>query len=224
MPRGALIVFEGAEGVGKTTQIGLLVSRMRATGVPHLSLREPGGTPLGDEIRRLLLDPEQRIVSRAEALLFMASRAQLVDDVVIPAIQEGQFVLTDRFFLSTYAYQVAGRGLDEAAIRMANQFATAGVIPDLTVLLDLPDGAGMARAAARGDQDRIEGAGDVFHASVARAFREFAMPSWQLAHQECGPIALVSAEGSADEVADRVWSTLGKRWPETFSVSVTSHS
>src|SRR5215213_2609956 len=122
MARGALIVFEGAEGVGKTTQITHLVSRMRAAGIPYLAIREPGGTPLGDEIRRLLLHPEQRIGPRAEALLFMASRAQLTEDVVLPAIANGQFVLADRFSLSTYAYQMAARGLDEAAIRITNQF------------------------------------------------------------------------------------------------------
>jgi dTMP kinase len=142
---------------------------------------------------------------------------------MLPAIEDGQFVLADRFFLSTYAYQMAARGLDEAAIRITNQFATGGVVPDLTLLLDLPDGEGMMRAATRGDHDRIERAGDAFHTRVSLAFREFATPAWQLAHQECGPIALVSAEGSAEEVAERVWSELAKRWPETFSASVTSH-
>lgn len=223
MDRGVLIVFEGAEGVGKTTQMQRLVDRLDAAAIPYLAVREPGGTFVGDDIRRLLLDPSQRIVPRAEALLFMASRAQLVDDVILPAIEAGTFVLADRFFLSTYAYQVNGRNLDEAAVRMTNQFATSGIVPDLTVLLDLPLGEGIARAATRSDHDRIESAGDAFHNRVALAFREFASPKWQLAHQECGPITLVSAAGNEDEVAERVWDAISKRWPETFSAPAESH-
>ncbi len=221
--RGALIVFEGAEGVGKTTQMARLVARLRARGYSHLAVREPGGTSVGDEIRRVLLDPAQRIGPRTEALLFMSSRAQLVDDIVRPAIAEGRIVLADRFFLSTYAYQVEGRQLDETAIRATNSFATDGIVPDLTVLLDLPVGEGIARAAARGEHDRIERSGDAFHARVALAFRMFASPEWQNAHPECGPIQLIDASGNEESVSERVWEALESRFAETFSSRVESY-
>jgi len=222
--RGALIVLEGAEGVGKTTQLRRLGDRMMAAGVSVTRVREPGGTAVGDEIRRLLLDPATRLTPRAEALLFMASRAQLVDDVVRPAIADGRFVLADRYFLATYAYQVAGRGLEATGVRDANLFATSRLTPDLTLLLDLPDGHGLARVAERGDHDRIEQSGEAFHARVSQAFREFANPAWQEAHPECGPVYLVDARGTREEVEDRVWRVVGKRFPETFQVESESYT
>ncbi|MDB4883595.1 MAG: tmk, partial [Gemmatimonadetes bacterium] len=112
MASGArLIVFEGGEGSGKSTQLRHLAAALAAHRVPHLTLREPGGTPLGTEVRRILLDPASDITPRAEALLFMASRAQLVEREIRPALARGETVLLDRFFLSTYAYQIAGHGL-----------------------------------------------------------------------------------------------------------------
>lgn len=216
MAGGGLIVLEGAEGVGKTTQLRRLAARMQLAGIAHCTLREPGGTPVGDEIRRVLLDPAMQIVPRAEALLFMASRAQLVDEVVRPAIARGQFVLLDRFFLSTYAYQIAGRGLDTDGVRDANAFATGGLAPDLTLLLDLPDGEGFSRISARGAHDRIERSGDDFHARVAAAFREFSGRGWQGRHPECGPVTLIDAGGSEEAVGGRIWGELATRWPETF--------
>src|SRR4051812_23650284 len=116
MPRGRVIVFEGAEGAGKSTQLRRLAEWLIAGGTTVVSVREPGGTPIGDEIRRLLLDPTSDIAPRAEALLFMASRAQLVERVIRPAVERGDVVLVDRFFLSTYAYQGAGRGLPAAML------------------------------------------------------------------------------------------------------------
>lgn len=214
---GALIVLEGAEGVGKTTQLRRLAARMQLAGIAHATLREPGGTATGDEIRRLLLDSALHITARAEALLFMASRAQLVDEVIRPAIDRGEFVLLDRFFLSTYAYQIAGRGLDEDGVRDANAFATTRLVPDLTILLDLPDGEGFTRIAARGAHDRIERSGDEFHARVAAAFRAFTTGDWQAAHPEGGPVRLVDASGSEEAVEERIWTCLAARWPETFS-------
>ena len=153
----------------------------------------------------------------------MASRAQLVDDVVRPAIADGRVVLADRFFLSTYAYQVEGRQLDERSIRATNLFATDGVVPDLTILLDLPVGEGSVRAAARGEHDRIERSGDAFHTRVALAFRIFATPEWQVDHPECGPIHLVDASGDEEMVGERVWSALEARFPETFSLRAESY-
>lgn len=221
--RGALVVLEGAEGVGKTTQLRRVAARLQLSGIPHCTVREPGGTPVGDEIRRLLLDPAMHIVPRAEALLFMASRAQLVDDVVRPAIARGEVVLLDRFFLSTYAYQIAGRGLDASGVQSANGFATEGLAPDVTVLLDLPDGEGFTRISARGEHDRIERSGDDFHARVTRAFREFAVADWQARHPECGPIVRIDAQGSEDAVADRIWERLAAMLPETFLPVRGSH-
>jgi dTMP kinase len=217
MQRGALVVLEGGEGVGKSTQIASLSQRLVALGLSHLTVREPGSTPAGDAIRHVLLRRELQVGARTEALLFMAARAQLVDDVIRPALDAGRIVLADRFFLSTYAYQIAGRGLDESDVRHVNGFATMGVRPDLTVLLTLPPGEGLRRISARGPRDRIEGSGDAFHRRVESAFDRFATPEWQRTHPECGPIVATDARGTEESVADRLWLEILQRLSETFS-------
>ena len=222
--RGKVIVFEGTEGVGKTTQIRRLGDTLAARGVRHVMVREPGGTGVGDEIRRLLLDPGPELAPRTEALLFMASRAELVDQVINPALANGLVVVADRFFLSTYAYQVAGRGLDEGQVTRANQFATGGLVPDLTILLRLSVADSLARTDRRGSRDRIEAATDDFHQRVADAFDRFAEPDWQRGHPEWGPVVAVDAAGTEDAVAGVVLDVLEHRWPETFRPAVGSHS
>ena len=215
--RGALIVFEGGEGSGKSTQLRLLSRELERGSIPHVCLREPGGTPLGTEVRRLLLDRASDITPRAEALLFMTSRAQLVEREIRPALERGDIVLLDRFFLSTYAYQIAGHGLPDDEVRAANRFATGGLAPDLTLLFTFPVEAGLARAARRpAAHDRMEAMGEPFHHRVAAAFGTFADPSWQANHPECGPIVPVDAEGSEDTVMERVRAALHARWPGTF--------
>lgn len=221
--RGRLLVFEGPEGAGKTTQLARLADALSASGAEVVRVREPGGTTLGDEVRRLLLDPGSDPVPRAEALLFMASRAQLVERVVRPALARGATVIADRLFLSTYAYQVGGRGLDADVVRAANGLATGGLVPDLTILLALPHAEGLARAARRGARDRMEASGEAFHARVEAAFAQFATSTWQAAHPECGPIALVPAQGTEEEVAKRVRVAVAGRWPETFPPAQLSH-
>ena len=223
MPAGRLIVFEGPEGVGKTTQLRRLERWLGARGVSWLGLREPGSTGVGNEIRRLLLEPGRELAPRTEALLFMAARAELLEREVRPALEHGKIVFLDRFFLSTYAYQVHGRQLPEDEVRMANRLATQGLVPDLTLLLTLPVAEGMARVARRGSHDRMEAAPDAFHARVAAAFEEFAEPAWQEAHHECGPIVAVDASGTEDAVEARVRAVLGRRWPETFAGATESH-
>ena len=210
MARGRLIVFEGAEGVGKSTQLRRLASWLESGGRVVHALREPGGTPLGDEIRRLLLDPASDITPRAEALLFMASRAQLVETLVRPALDAGHVVLLDRFFLSTYAYQGAGRGLPEREVMEANAVATSGLVPDLTLLFTLPVAEGLARATKRGERDRMERNADAFHHRVAEAFATFATARWQARHPECGPIVNVDASGTEDDVFARVRRAVGE--------------
>lgn len=220
---GKLIVLEGAEGVGKTTQIRRLGETLTARGIRHLAVREPGGTDVGDQIRRLLLDPGPELGARTEALLFMASRAELVDRVIRPALDSGLVVLADRFFLSTYAYQIAGRGLKDAEVAAANGFATGGLVPDLTVLLRLSVEAALERTDRRGSRDRIEAANDDFHHRVAEAFDRFADPAWQHRHSEWGAVTAVNAAGTVDEVANAVLAVLEKKWPETFRPAVGSH-
>ena len=213
---GRLIVFEGPEGAGKSTQLRLTAEWLSAQGAEVVAVREPGGTVLGDEIRRLLLDPASDIVPHAEALLFMASRAQLVERELRPALADGVVVLLDRFFLSTYAYQGAGRGLPDEEIAAANRLATRGLVPDLTLLLTLPPAVGLARAAERGTHDRMERAEAAFHERVSAAFAHFASSAWQLTHPECGPIAVIDARGSEREVSARVQTELQRRWPASF--------
>jgi len=216
MARGLLVVFEGAEGAGKSTQLRLLADWLGTRGRDVVAVREPGGTIIGDEIRRILLDPNADIVPRSEALLFMASRAQLVEREIRPALESGAMVLLDRFFLSTYAYQGVGRGIPEADLRAANAIATQGLVPDLTLLLTMPVAAGLARAVDRGERDRMERADLEFHERVARAFETFATREWEEEHPECGPIVLVDANGTQPAVFDRVLGTLRARWPGTF--------
>ncbi|HMI44894.1 MAG TPA: dTMP kinase [Gemmatimonadaceae bacterium] len=217
MARGRLIVFEGAEGAGKTTQIRILAERLATAGIPSVAVREPGGTPVGDDIREILLHPEQEITAASEALLFMASRAELVAREIRPSLGDGFVVLLDRFFLSTYAYQIVGRGLPEAEVRAANALATAGLVPDLTLLLDISATHGLERADARGARDRMEKASDDFHARVANAFREFTDPAWQHSHPECGPIKLIDGAGDEATVNLRVRSSLASTFPEPFA-------
>lgn len=216
MARGLLVVFEGAEGAGKSTQLRMLADWLGSRGRNVVAVREPGGTIIGDEIRRILLDPNSDIVPRSEALLFMASRAQLVEREIRPALESGATVLLDRFFLSTYAYQGVGRGIPEADLRAANAIATQGLVPDLTLLLTMPVAAGLARAIDRGERDRMERADLEFHERVAEAFETFATREWQDDHPECGPIVLVDANGTQSAVFDRVLGTLRARWPGTF--------
>ena len=219
MSAGRLLIVEGPEGAGKTTQIARLAGRLASGDVPHLVVREPGGTPTGEQIRSLLLDPSGDMVPAAETLLFLASRAELVARVIRPALADGKLVIADRFFLSTYAYQIAGRGLPEETVRAANALATGGLRPDLTLLFIHRAADGLARADRRGKRDRMERAEDAFHERVAAAFERFGTVEWQRGHPEAGPIATVDAAGTEDAVYDAVTGTLASWWPETFPVA-----
>lgn len=211
--RGQLVVFEGGEGAGKSTQLQRLSARLGAAGVEHAVYREPGGTPVGDRIRDILLHSDMPLAPAAEATLFVASRAQLVHTVVKPALAAGQHILLDRFLLSTYAYQIHGRGLPARELRAANELATAGLVPDLTILLRLPVTEGLERAGKRGAADRFERADREFHDRVAAAFDQFAELAWQQAHPECGKIVAVDASGSLDVVEQRVHDAIAAHCP-----------
>jgi dTMP kinase len=221
--RGLLVALEGSEGTGKTTQAQLLLDRLRSTGLDAVMFREPGGTEIGDEIRSLLLDPERSPVPRTEALLFMASRAELCEREIRPALERGAVVILDRFFLSTYAYQIAGRGLAEEDIRAANRLATGELVPSLTLLLQLPLEEALARAAARGAPDRMESSGRQFHERVAAAFANFTDPVWLQLHPECGVIVPVDASGSQSAVTLRLEAAIAAHAPRIFSPVLESH-
>lgn len=221
--RGRLLVLEGQESAGKTTQASRLLQWMRERGIDAVLVREPGGTDAGEKIRELVLHLPYQLTSAAEALLFMASRAEVVDAVIKPALHEGRFVIVDRFFLSTYAYQVAGRGLDAELVAAANALATQGLVPDLTLVLTLPAAERRARLDRRGGHDKIERAGDAFHVRVDEAFERFVDPQWQRQHPEAGRVIEVKAMGSEDEVLGRIVESLSRAWPETFAVASGSH-
>lgn len=212
-----LIVLEGPEAVGKSTQLRRLEAWLRGSKIDLVSVREPGGTPTGDRIRRILLDPASTLSARSEALLFMASRAELVDRVIRPALEKKIAILVDRFFLSTYAYQVVGRGLEEPDVRAANHLATGGLVPTLTLLLRLPLTESLARMERRRTgQDRMERSSRDFHERVAEAFDTFGSAGWQAAHPECGPIRSIDATGSEQQVFDRLRAAVVEAWPGSF--------
>ena len=175
-PRGALIVFEGGDGAGKSTQVTALAHTLQEAGHTVTCTREPGGTPLAEAVRSLVLDPVNAPVSPAtEALLFASARADHVARLIRPALERGEIVLCDRFVDSSAAYQGAGRGLGAAAVRELNDWALQGLVPDLTVLLDVDRATAEARRRSRGvAADRMESEAAAFHEAVNAAFRDLA--------------------------------------------------
>jgi dTMP kinase len=169
---GRLITLEGGEGAGKSTLLAGLREHCERSGMDVVYTREPGGTPVGEAVRALVLDPAQRgLAAETELLLMFAARAQLVRDVLQPTLAAGRWVLCDRFTDASYAYQGGGRGVDMARIAELERLATGGLKPDLTLLLDLPVTDGRARASQRGGADRIEAERDDFFERVRAAYR-----------------------------------------------------
>jgi dTMP kinase len=174
--RGKFISLEGGEGAGKSTLLAGLRDVVEQHGIKLVQTREPGGTSLGEAVRAIVLDPARsELAAETELLLMFASRAQLVREVIEPALHAGHWVLCDRFADASYAYQGAGRGQPMERIAELERWACAGVKPDLTLLLDLPVATGRARAASRGDADRIEIEADSFFERVRASYRERAV-------------------------------------------------
>jgi dTMP kinase len=196
------VAFEGGEGVGKSTQVTRAAAWLRSLGHDVVETREPGGTALGRELRRLVLDPDGHVTARAEALLYAADRAQHVDAVIRPALEKGQVVLTDRYVDSTLAYQGAGRGLPDAEV--ITDWATGGLLPDLTVLLDLDPQIGLQRAGARAAPDRLEAASPAFHTAVRQGFLA-------LAARAPERYVVIDADDDADAIGSRVREAIAAR-------------
>ena len=212
MSEGKFITFEGPEGGGKTTHIRLLADFLRERGIDVTLTREPGGTPTGEAIRSLLQHngAGEPPTDRTEVLLFLASRAQHVERLIRPALALGKWVLCDRFDDSTMAYQGYGRGFDLSVLRAVNDFATAGLTPDLTVLLDVPPDTSrqrlLARQALTADApDRIEREAAEFHARLRSGFLE-------LARQEPDRFLVVDAARELNLVAAGIREAIIQRW------------
>lgn len=168
--RGRFITFEGIEGSGKSTQVKLLESFLKAQQIPYLSTREPGGTPIAEAIRTILLDPDcSEMLPETELLLYNASRAQHTGELIRPALDAGKIVICDRYYDSTYAYQGAARELDMDIIDTLTQYATFNTVPELSILLDLPVAQGLARIKKR-KLDRLERENVAFHEKVRQQF------------------------------------------------------
>jgi dTMP kinase len=201
------LTFEGPEGSGKSTQLRYLAERLRSIGREVVETREPGGTDIGTLIRRILLDPENRELSAtAELLLMFASRAQNVDQCILPALASGCIVLSDRFTDSTLAYQGAGRGLESEVIRKLDRIACRGLAPDLTLLIDIDTDIGLARASARNCatgnvETRLDQEAVAFHRRVRHGFQE-------LATNDPQRVRLIDGNRSQDAVAEDVWNAV----------------
>ena len=206
---GTFITFEGGEGTGKSTQAARLAAAVSATGREVVQTREPGGTAFAENVRRLVLDAALPRSVLAEALLFAAARADHVDRLIRPALERGAMVISDRFADSTRAYQGAAAGLDTATLLDLERIATGGLMPHLTVILDLPADVGLARARRRsaggqpGD-DIFETRDTAFHERLRQGFLAIAIA-------EPGRCAVVDAGGTADEVAERVRAAVAGR-------------
>jgi len=191
---GRLIAFEGVEGAGKSTQVELLRQALEKAGRRVVTTREPGGTPVGEQVRSILLDPASTLDARTEALLFAAARAQLVAQVIRPALERAEVVLCDRYLDSSLAYQGAARGLGLEPVAAINGFATEGLLPDLVVLLRVDPAEGLARQ--RGGRDRIERQDLEFHQRVAQGFLDLAAadPDRFVVIDGAAPVDRVAAE------------------------------
>jgi len=206
--QGRFISFEGTEGVGKTTAIEQLCERLQASGIDYLRTREPGGSPFAERLREILLDPDTIINDDTELLLMFAARCDHLQQVILPALQRGTWVICDRFTDSTVAYQGFGRAYGDSTVRgkidlLIEQFVVQ--LPELTLWLDLPVLEGMARANKRSEADRFEQQATEFFNRVHQGFST-------LASEQPERIQRIDASGSSDEVSARIWQTVKKRF------------
>ncbi|MGE5688789.1 MAG: dTMP kinase [Gemmatimonadota bacterium] len=204
---GFFLVVEGPEGAGKSTLVAGLAARMRSAGIEPVTVREPGDTPAAEALRVAFLDPDHRLEPDTELLFVTAARAHLVQNVIGPALKAGRVVVSDRYELSTHAYQAAGRGLDPDKVAYVNQVATGGLRPHLTLVLDIPPEVGRTRQAAGGKAgDRLEQEDPQFHRRVAAAY--LAATGEGVRH----------LDGTAPPAAvlDAAWAELVTAEPETF--------
>lgn len=205
--QGCFISFEGTEGVGKTTAIEQLCARLQARGIDYLRTREPGGSPFAERLREILLDPNTAINDDTELLLMFAARCDHMQQVILPALQRGTWVICDRFTDSTVAYQGFGRADGDAIVRakidmLIEQFVVQ--LPELTLWLDLPVLEGMARANKRSAADRFEQQATEFFTRVHQGFSV-------LASEQPERIQRIDASGSANEVSARIWQTIEEK-------------
>ena len=210
MARGRFITFEGPEGGGKSTHVRELAEALRAEGKTVLVTREPGGTRLAELIRGLVREEvDDPPVTRSEVLLFLAARAQVVANVIKPALARGEWVICDRYADSTFAYQGYGRGIDVGLLKNLNDFATEGLVPDLTILLDVPPEVSRARLEARQAAtataaDRIELAGSSFHRRLRDGFLE-------LAKAEPARFVVIDSSGAREDVSRTILKAVHDR-------------
>ncbi len=203
---GTFIVVDGPDGAGKTTLVRRLASRLRAAGPEVLEVRQPGGTPVAEAARAAALDADMHASPLAELFLILAARADQVEKVLRPALERGQVVLSDRYDLSTEAYQIAGRGLPRDRVMEANELATDGLRPDLTIVLDLPAEVGLKRQTRDGKApDRIEREGLEWHERVAEVFLQ----------ASGNGVVHVDATESVDAVERAAWSAVERHLAET---------
>lgn len=203
---GTFIVVDGPDGAGKTTLVRRLASRLRAAGHEVLEVRQPGGTPVAEAARAAALDADMHASPLAELFLMLAARADQVEKVIRPALKRGRVVLSDRYDLSTEAYQIAGRGLPRDRVMGANELATDGLRPDLTIVLDLPAEVGLKRQARDGKEpDRIEREGREWHERVAEVFLQASGSG----------VVHIDATESVDAVERAAWSAVERHLSET---------
>jgi dTMP kinase len=198
--RGLFITFEGPDGSGKSTQARILAARLREENHAVLESVEPGGTPIGQQVRRILLDPvNKELTATAELLLMFAARAQNVEQWILPALAEGKIVISDRFTDSSIAYQGAGRGLGRERVLELDRIACHGLVPDLTICVDIDSETGLARAQARGQSEtRLEDQAIEFHRKARAAYHE-------LAQREPSRFRLIDGNGAPEAIAAKVW-------------------
>lgn len=203
---GLFLALEGPDGGGKTTQAARLTAWLREAGLDVVACRDPGSTDVGDRLRKIVLNRELVHLSlRSEMLIYMASRAQLVDEVIEPSLAAGRVVISDRFLLSTIVYQGIAGGLSVAEIWRIGQVATGGLLPDLTLVLDVPPESALARVGAA--RDRIEDRPTEYQRRVRNGFRDAAQRSDRSGeNSSCypAPVALIDATGDLDAVFDQI--------------------
>lgn len=200
MSRGLFITFEGIDGCGKSTQFNMLKEHLENKGVNYIVVREPGGTVIGEKIREILLNKKNdNMVSRTELLLFEAARAQIVEEKIKPALESGVTVLCDRFFDSSLAYQGFARNLGMDIVKNLNMYATDGLEPDATFLVNLPIEVAVERRKGRGEaDDRMEALGLKFQEDVAKGYLEAA--------KDCPRIKIINGDRTPDEIFDEIKS------------------